>query len=82
MRLDMQVLELRADIYEACAAWDQLRVIALMLTEAQPKQVRWWRSLARANRHCRSLQEATATLMDAVMRFPHRADHPLRPGLL
>ena len=70
MRLDMQVLELRADIYEACAAWDQLRVIALMLTEAQPKQARWWRSLARANRHCRSLQEATATLMDAVMRFP------------
>ena len=73
MRSDLRLLELRADIYEACCAWDQLHIIALMLCEARPKEAQWPRAFARATRHCRSAQAALAVLMDAAVRFPEAA---------
>jgi hypothetical protein len=37
-----EVLAVRAKIYRALEKWDMLQVVAMTLTEYEPRALRWW----------------------------------------
>ncbi len=68
--IEPRTLGLRVSIYQALGEWENMRLMALLFSEAEPDMAQGPISLAYATRRAQSLEAGLAILTDAADRFP------------
>ena len=70
LKTDIDVLGLRAMIYQESGAWQLLREVSGYLVKISPENSQNWIWLAYATRRCSSISEAEQILITAVRQHP------------
>ena len=69
-RANVDVIELRLEIYQALGKWESARVLAESIAKQDPENPNWWIAWAYSLRREKSIQEAREVLQEAVLHHP------------
>ena len=70
LRANVEVIELRIEIYQALGKWEPARVLAESLAKQEPKNPNWWILWAYSLRREKSIHEAREVLQEAALQHP------------